>query len=133
VDSNVNPQERPVGIGGGSSSMLAEAVAPFSVAVNVAVRFDATVPVEMLNVPAVAPAFTETDAGTANTGDALFPKVTTAPPGNAGCDRLTVQVVPWFDVSVVNVQEKDAGTGNGCNTTLVDAVVPFMAAVKVAV
>ena len=86
-------QERDVGVGGGSRATLADAVAPFSAAVKLAVTSAATVPVEMPNDPTFAPADTVTDAGEVNAADALLVNVTTAPPGKAGCERLTVQVV----------------------------------------
>lgn len=57
---------------------------------------------------------------------------TTVPPGNAGRERSTVPIVLRFEVSVVNVQERDVGVGGGTSATFVDAV-PFSAAVKVAV
>ena len=131
--SVVNVQDRDVGVGGGSSATLVDAVTPFTVAVKFAVWFAATVPVEILKVAVVAPATAVTDVGAASTGDALLVNATTVPPGNAGCERFTVQVVLWFEVSVVNVQVRDAGVGGGSTVTLVDAVAPFSVAVKLAV
>jgi len=81
----------------------------------------------------VAPAATVTDAGTVNTGDALFVNVTTAPPVNAAFDRVAVHVVLPFDVSVVKVHERPLIAGGVTSDTLVVAVVPFNVPVRVAV
>jgi hypothetical protein len=132
-DKVVSVHESPSIVGRGCRDIVAVDVEPLRVAVNVAVWFAVTVPVEMLNVPVVAPATTVTVAGAARTGEALFVSVTTVPPAGAASDRVTVQVVLAFEDSVVAVQLNPAMAASGCRDSVVVAVVPFSVAVKVAV
>ena len=84
---------------------VAVVVVPFNVAVRVAVRVADTVPVEMLNVAVVAFAATVADAGTVSAGEALFVKVTTAPPVGAACASVTVHSALPFEDRAAAVQD----------------------------
>jgi len=66
----------------------------------------------------VAPAATVTDAGTVNTGDALFVNVTTAPPMGAACEIVAVHCVLWLEESVVAVQLSPVIVGDDPPETL---------------
>lgn len=86
----------------------------------------------MLNVAAVAPAATVTEAGAVNTGDALLVSVTMAPPAGAACESVTLQVVAAFDDSVLAEQESAVTAGRICSDTVAVAD-PFRVAVRVTV
>ena len=130
--SDVCVHEKPAIVTWVCSDTVAVAVVPLYVPVRVAVWLDDTVPVEIVNVPLVAPAATVTDAGTVRVGEALFVNVTTAPPAGAACDRITEQAVLAFEFSVVKVQENPAIVAWVCSETLAVAVVPLSVPVRVA-
>ena len=132
-DNAVAVQLKPVTAGSGWSDMVAVAVDPFKLAVNVAGWFAVTVPVEMLNVPLTTPAAIVTDAGADNTGDALLVNATTSPPPDAARDSVTVHVVLLLDDRVVAVHETPRMVAGGSRDTVAVAVEPFNVAVRVAV
>ena len=100
----VKVQASPRRVGGVTSDSLAVAVVPFSAPVRVAVWLLVIVPVEILNVPVVAPAATVTVAGAVTAADALLVRVTTTPPAGATCEIVALHCVLPFEVSVVAVQ-----------------------------
>ena len=131
--SVVNVHARPRIVGGVTSDSVAVAVVLFNVPVRVAVWFVVIVPVEILNVPVVAPAATVTEAGTVKADDALLVNVTAAPPVNAASESVTVHVVPPFEVSVVNVHATPRIVGGVTSDSVAVAVVLFNVPVRVAV
>ncbi|HUB82472.1 MAG TPA: hypothetical protein VMB03_26930 [Bryobacteraceae bacterium] len=131
--SVVNVQERPVTVAPAFSETAAVAVDPFAAAVRVAVWLAATVPVEILKAPVVAPAATVTDAGALNAPGALLVNVTTVPPVNAAFESVAVHVVLPLEPSVVEVHERPSKVGGVASDSVALAVVPFSVPVRVAV
>ena len=84
-----------------------------------------------MNVALTAPAATVTEAGAVNTVEALFVKVTAAPPVSAARESVTVQDVLLFADNAVKVHPIPRSVGSGCSD-MVTVAVPFRVAVKVA-
>ena len=116
-DANVAlVQFRPVTVAGTTgtcSEICVDAPPPFRDAESTPVWFVDTVPAEILNVAEDAFAATVTDEGTVSVPDAVFPKVTTAPPVGADCDKVTVQLVLPFDDKVVVMHDTPVTVGRG--------------------
>jgi hypothetical protein len=90
-----------------------------------------TVPAVAVKFVVVAPAATITDPGTVNAP--LFEESPTdAPPVNAACDRVTVQVEVAPDATEPGEQDKLEIAGDGVTVTEAVAL-PFRVAVKVTV
>ena len=92
-----------------------------------------TAPVDILKLPDTAPDATVTEAGAVNTADAELVSATTAPPADAARDSVTVQAVLPFEERSVTEHATPRTVCKGCSETVAVALVPFQAAVRVAV
>jgi hypothetical protein len=115
------------------NAIVVLAVVPFNVAVSVAVWSAAIIPVVTLNITVVALVAASTDAGAVNTGDPLFPTVTSAPPAGAPCDSMTVHIALPFELNAVAVHVSPLTVVGACSAIVVLTVVPFNVAASVAV
>ena len=117
---------------GAVSKMLVLAMVPLSVAVRLATWLSVRTPVETTNVAVVAFTATVTEAGAVNAGDALFVRVTTVAATGAE-ERVTVHVVPPFDVRLAAVQVSIVTVTGACRDIVAVALVPLSDPVSVAV
>ena len=117
---------------GAASEMLACLLDPLSVAVRVAVWPDAIVPAEAVNVAVIAPAVTDTEAGTVRTPLALLAMVTLVPAAAAWLSVI-VQVVDAFEASEAAAHVKELMLVGATREMLACWLEPLSVAVRVAV
>jgi hypothetical protein len=128
----VGAQARVVtAVAGGATVTDAVAVLPFSEAVTVTAWLDVTVPAVAVNLPVVAPAATETDAGTVNA--ALLSDIArVAPPLGAACEIVAVHVVVAPELTDTGEHASDVTVvAGGMTVTEAVAEAPFNDAVIV--
>ena len=136
VQTLVPPELRLVGLHvsplsstGAASEILSVCVLPFSVAVMVAVWLLVIVPAVALKLAVVLLDPTATEAGTVN-AVALLDSVTVAPPV---CDTVTVQVALLPDPRLAGLQVSPLSSTGAASEIVAVCVLPFSAAVMVAV